>query len=272
MKNVINQLLRDLYFKIPPEVLSISFQRLRDENQLTNDAVIKEYIIEDHVLANCNLYAGKPKKIVLYEQYGKNIQDNTFAAVMSGNYGIYQIPPEARENRIISAVLDIAYPTTMALYGTFPNEISLGRSVANSVDEVLTSFTGAPIYLTPTPVLIDGESGIVGLSPPAALPVDWILSCMLGYDKDFSNISANMLASLKSMTEHATKSYIYNEMYVKINQGFLQGGLQLESIKGIIESYSDSKEKFEEALMKFRGAAVFSPEVFRDMLSMMIGG
>ena len=272
MKNTISNLLRNLYYiKIPPEILDIGFAELRKKNNSTTDAIIREYIIVDLVLVKCNLYAGKVKKIVLYENYGMHVNDDTFEASMSGNYGMYRIPPEARENRPLSALLDIGYPTTMALYGTFPNEISVGRSVANSADEALASFTETPIYMTPAPMLIDGDAGIISLQPPAALHIDWILSCMLTYDKDFSNLSLNMLPSLQNMVEFATKAYIYNTMIVKINQGYLQGGQSLDAIKEIISSYADAGERFDEALRKFRGAATFSTENFRNMLSMMLG-
>ena len=270
MKNVINILIRNLYFKVPPEIVDVAFRDKRAQSHITNDAAIKELIIEDRVLVGCNQFAGKPKKIVLYESYGKNMEDTTFQSAMSGSYGIYAIPASVRENRPITAVLDIAYPTTMAVYGTFPNQIAAGRSVANSVDEVLTSFTDTPVYITPTPTLLDGDQGIVALAPPAALHVDWVMSCLLGYDKDFSNISPNLLESLKSMTEFATKSFIYNNLFVKINQGYLQGGQQLEAIKNIIESYADSEEKFDAALLRFRGASVFAPEVLRDYISLML--
>lgn len=271
MKNTINQLIRNLYYKIPPEILNEGFRRLRNETNRTLDALIKEYIIIDIVLMNCNLYAGKTKKIVLNERYGKSINDTTFQAAMSGNFGAYQIPPEARENRAITAVLDIAYPTTMALFGSFPNEVAGGRSVANGIDEALASFTHGPTYITPSVMLIDGDAGIIQLAPPAALHIDWILSCMLAYDKEFTNISPNMLTSLKNMTEWATKGFIYNNLYIQINQGYLQGGLQLEAIKSTIESYQDANEKFDQALLKFRGAATFTPESLREFCSLMCG-
>jgi len=271
MKNVINLITRNLYMRIPKEILTVAFHDLQQETNRTIDSLIKEYIIIDVVLAHCNLYAGKTKKIVLYEQFGKRIDDTMMVASMSGSYGVYTIPPEAREYRPISVVLDVAYPTTTALFGTFPNVNNVGRSVANGIDEALSSFTHAPAYVTPQPQLIDGDSGIVQLSPPASIHVDWILSCMLAYDNEFSNISPNMLTSLKKMTEYATKAFIYNTLFIRINQGYLQGGVQLESIRSIVESYADSNTEFEAALLKFRGASVFTTEGLAEMCSLMIG-
>lgn len=270
MKNVINNLLRDVYLKIPSEILNEGFSKLIKESQRTLDAVIKEHIIVDIVLANCNLYSGKTKKITLEARYGKDMDDTLLQASMSGNYGVYTIPLEARENRPIVAVLDIAYPTTMAIYGTYPNIGTVGRSVTNGIDEALSSFTHSPGYTSPTPMIIDGDAGIIQLSPPASVHVDWILSCMLAYDKEFSNISLNMLNPLKRMTEHATKAFIYNELIVKLNQGYLQGGLALEAIRSIIEGYQNSNEAFDEALIKFRGASIFTHEGLREMISLMI--
>lgn len=271
MKDVINVLLRDLYMKIPELILSEAFRRLKQQSNRTIDALVKEYIIVDVVLLNCNLYAGKTKKIVLYEQYGKSIDDTMMHSAMSGNYGVYSIPPEARENRSISAVLDIAYPTTLALFGTFPNNAVSGRSVANGMDEALSSFTHTPAYLTPSPILLDGNAGLVQLSPPASLHVDWILSCMLEYDKNFTNIGLNMIKPLQQMTVLATKAFIYNELYLKMNQGYLESGSQLEAIKTIIEGYADATEQFEEALNNFKAASLFSMENFREMMALMIG-
>lgn len=271
MKDVINILLRDLYMKIPELILNEAFRRKQLQSNRTLDALIKEYIIVDVVLHNCNLYAGKTKKIVLYQDYGKSIDDTMMHSAMSGNYGVYAIPPEARENRPITAVLDIAYPTTLALFGTFPNNAVSGRSVANGMDEALSSFTHTPAYLTPSPILIDGDAGIVQLQPPASLHVDWILSCLLAFDKEFSNIGLNLINPLKNMTVLATKAFIYNELWLRLNQGYLESGSQLEAIKTIIESYADAHDKFEEALLNFRGASTFSPEAFREMIAMMCG-
>lgn len=271
MKNVVNMLLRDLYHKIPKEILIEGFRDLNSKTNKTLDALIRENIIIDIVLANCNLFAGQIKSIILYERYGKRVEDPMLYMTMNTNFGVYQIPPEARENRPITSVLDISYPTTLALHGTFPNMVASGRSVANRVDEALMSFTQNPVYNTPTPLLIDGDAGIIQLSPPASLHVDWILSCMLAYDKEFNNISLNMIPALKMMVEYATKAFIYNELFIRMNQGYLQGGLQLEAIRSTIESYADANEKFEEALTKFRGAATFSKEQLPSMLSLMLG-
>ena len=272
MKNAINAILKHIYYRIPQQILIETFRPHMEQTRRTLDAVIKEIVIVDYVLFSCNLYAGKTKKIILEQRFAKRINDNVlYGSVIGEHSGVYAIPPEYRENRAITAVLDIAFPTTMAFYGNYPNIDVTGRSVANGAEEALSSFTHTPAYVTPTPILLDGDAGLIQLSPPVALHVDWVLSCMLAYDKNLINVSPNILILLKNMSEYATKAYIYNELYIKINQGYLQGGLQLESIRSIVESYADAHEKFEEFLLKFRGAANFSNTEFKDFISLLIG-
>lgn len=271
MKNVIGNIIHDVYRKIPNEILKEAFfEELKTTRTL--DSIIQEKIITGVVLPNCNLYAGKMAKIILRESYQKNLVDDVAILNIGNGYGVYAIPPEQRENRPIVAILDVSYPTTLALYGSFPNIGVSGRSVTNGFDQMLGSFTHEPAWIAPTAIIIDGDSGIIQLSPPASLHVDWMLSCMLAFDNEFSNIGLNMVNPLKTLTEHATKSYIYNKLIIRMNQGYLMGGLQLESIRSIIESYADAEEKFNEALLKFRGSAMFSPENAAALFSIMIGG
>lgn len=272
MKNVIGELINDLYRKVPNEILREAFfEELKSTRTL--DAIIKEKIIISIVLSNCNLYAGKMKMITLYADYGKHIDDsNVYTLATSGNFGIYHIPEEAREGRPISAILDISYPTTMALMGSYPNVGITGRSVTNGMDQMLSSFTHEPAYITPTAILLDGDSGLIQLSPPGSVHIDWMLSCLLSFDDEFSNIGLNMINPLKKLVELATKGYVYNKLIIKMNQGYIQGGLQLESIRSIIESYSDADAQFDEALLRFRGSSVFSPQLFQSYLSLLTGG
>lgn len=270
MKNTINNILRHLYGLIPKEILELTFEP--QKNNRTLDSMIKEIIIVDKVLYHCNLFHGKSTKIALKEDYLKNIDDSTIFSPTPGDYSVYRIPPEAREYRAITVVIDLAYPSSLALNSSYPYSFLSGRSVANGIDEALSSFTHTPSFISPTPILLDGDQGIIRLTPPMSMHTDWILSCYLAHDKDFTNIGTNMIMPISDMTVYGCQAYIYNHMIVKLNQGYLQGGLQLEAVKNIIEGYADSYEKFETALTRYRGASVYSKESLIDFLSLVMGG
>jgi hypothetical protein len=269
MKNTINLLLRYIYANIPAEILNEAFLPTRENRSL--DVLIKEKVIIDYVLQQCNIYAGRTKKIRLLESYVMRLDDPDTSDFLVGRYSVYKIPPEARENRAINAILDVSYPSHVShLISSVDSNFISGKSVASSASTLLSSFTRVPSPVTPTATLIDGHAGIIRLDPPMSATSEWLLSCMLEYDRNFSNIGLNLIPQLQKMTLHATKAYIYNELVVKLSHGRIVSGSLLEAITSVTDQYIDSEEKFQEALMKFRGASMFSKESLSELISLMM--
>ena len=264
MNDAIIYILKKIYLSIPREILIEAFK----PGMESLDYLIKKNIIIDIVLRSCNLFAGKLLKVALKNSYSMQIDSSEYPISLYGNHYIfYKIPPEARANRDIIAAIDISYPMGNFFdYGYF-GEVS-SNTIPSLTNEALASNTHSPQYLPPTPIVLDDN--IIQLDPPQSYHIDWILSCMVKYDENFSNIYPNMYKSLAEMSVNATKMYIYNKLWVPINQGFLVGGKSLEAIKSIIEKYEDAEEKFNEALKRFRGAATFSKDNLVDMISLML--
>ncbi len=265
MLDVINTLFKTLYIKIPAEILDLAFRsEVRDSNR-SLDALIKEKVIVDIVLMNTNLYTGKISKITLQEEWLKDVNTQENYIAITGDYSIYDIPPEARENRDIVHTIDVSYPTMAAFSAHFPLQNLDGRSVASSASESLMSMTRTPGVYTPA-VQLTGNN-IIRLEPPMATHIDWILTCFLAIDQNFNNISPNMIKPLSQMTEYACKAYIYNKLKIRLNQGMLVGGQTLESIKSIVDGYENAGEMFDEAVLKMRGASLFQSNQLIHFLS-----
>jgi len=264
MNDAILYILKQIYLKIPKEILIEAFQPQME----SLDFIIKRDIIVDIVLRSCNLFAGKITKIKLNDKYSIDMRSDDYPFPLhDGRYSVYKIPPEVRSNRDIIAVLDITYPLgQFSEYGYSPDIGS--NTIKTLTNEVMTSNTNSPQYLTPTPILLNDN--MIRLEPPQAFHVDWIISCMLKYDENFNNVYPNVFKPLAELGVNACKMYIYNKLYIRINQGYLSGGRQLEAIKDIISDYRDSEEKFNEALKKFRGAATFDKDNLIDMISLMV--
>jgi hypothetical protein len=266
MKNIINILLRKLYNQIPNELLELTFKP--HQSNLSLDSIIKEEIIVNIVLVDCNLYAGRPTKVTLTREMLKDIKSPKTSSII-GNQSIYYIPPEYREFRDISVILDLAFPTAIGLASVYPQHQQYGRTVQNAADDALTSFNRQPSYQTPHAILLGNNS--IKLSPPMMHTVNWIVSCMLSYDDDFTNLGNNCIRPLEKCVLHATEAYIYNKLRVAVNQGYLESGSQLSSISDIVGDYSDANEKYDEAVLRFRGASIFDKETMLDYLSLTIG-
>jgi len=270
MRNNIQLILRYIKSRIPEEILHEAFRP--HETGRTLDTLIKEHVIIDMVLDQANLYTGKVKKILLQAGFLQPVDHEDSNMFIHGSNSVYKIPPEYRENRPISLVLDISYPNELIRANAHDYGGSSGsRSVANRADEMLTSFTMSPAYLAPQPILVDGHAGIIRLEPPISMHTDWILACCLEFDDRLTGMSSNMIPHLQKLCLIACQMYIYTKLWVKINMGQLVGGAALEAIRSVVEEYRDKEDQYHEALMKFRGSSLFSADHLGDYLSLALG-
>lgn len=267
MINVIDLLLKNLYVKIPAEILDLAFSR----EGLSMDAVIRDQVIVNVVLTQANLYSGRPKRITLLAEYSKNLEEPTRMAMLAGDYSVYQIPEEAREYRDINAVIDISYPVLMAFQGQYPyTQPSGSRSVMSTAEDAMSSMTRGPSTSTPQVVLMGNN--IIKLLHPMAAHIDWSCLVWLAMDENMSNVSPNMIRPLQDMTLYATQMVIWNKLSIRLNQGMLVGGQTLDAVKMIVDQYEGAEERFDAALMKMRGASVLQPNELPHLLASMIGG
>lgn len=270
MRNAIGLITKYIYQHIPNEVLVEAFSPHRENRSL--DAIIKEQVIIDYVMAQANLVAGRTKKIELRVDWVKDTDDTDVSHFMMSKFAVYQIPPEARENRPITLVIDLSYPAYLAYGTSLDQDGSVANlNVANRADEMLSSFTQSPNNLTPQPVLLDGANGIVRLDPPMSIHTDWVLSCALEFDQNLTGVSQNLIPLLQKMTLYATQAICYNKLWIRLNQGQLVGGQQLEAMRNIVEEYREAQEKFDEALLKFRGGSMFARDTLNNYISLMVG-
>jgi hypothetical protein len=260
MENSIDYLLKEIYLDIPSEILKETFK----SKEKTLDAILKEDVIVDIVLRRCNLYSGKLAKITLKQSYQINL-DATKDTFPFRNTYVYKIPLEVREYRDISHTIALSYPMSMTIYETIDDV----KSICSMKSQILGSNVGhEDIPVMPIPILL--KNNMIKLEPSFDLHVEYILSCLLKYDSNFTNISPNSLRYLSNLCVLATKSLIYNRLIIPLGNAYLVGGQELGKFKDIVESYQDSNKEFEEALLKFRGAEVFDKDIMLSMIGLML--
>lgn len=274
MSNVIDLCLTNIMHTIPIELLERAFRPARYE---TLDELIQIEVIRGRVLKDCNLLGGRIKLIVL-ESAWVEVAD-TPAPFIWGNsksYCLYRVPPEARDYRPISQVIELRYPYTIHDGLQVPNAgigLSGGMNTLGGLAcQMLAAQTGSTQMPLPTPILRAGD--IVALSPnsvSALQDINWVLVCRINYDDEFTNINQQAIPVLINMVEAATKAYIYNTLIIKTDQAFLDAGQQLGKLREICESYSDQNEKYKELLRPFNGAStILDPEMRRRRIRDMI--
>lgn len=273
MANVIEACIRRIYHNIPAEVLNLAF---RPEKHETMDHCIHEKVIHDRVLFDSNLVGGRAKQIVLKSSWIE-IADTPapFIYGSSQTYCIYRIPAADRENRMLSSVIELRYPYTlydgmqMANMGMNPNT---GNTAGGLACQALEGQTWAHAIPLPTPLLLSGHQvKLIPATLSQMQDMDWILTCRLNYDAEFTNMNNQAILPLVELVLCAVKAYIFNELVLKIDNAYVVGGQAMGRLKEIVDSYSDQNERYLELLRSFNGAStVLDPEIrrrrIRDML------
>lgn len=274
MANIIQACLNRIYHSIPQDILNLTFKPDRNE---TLDHKIHELVIKDRVLFDCNLVGGRPKEIVLRKHWVEIA--NTPAPFIYGQsktYSIYRIPPEDRENRMLSSVISLRYPYTIHGGLQVPNVglgMGLGFNHAGGIAcQALEGQTWANAVPLPTPILLSGHQvKLVPATVSQIQDIEWILTCRLNYDEEFTNMNNQAILPLVDLTLCAVKAYIFNELVLKADMAYVVSGQQMGRIKEIIDSYSSENDRYLELLRNFNGGAVSLDSenrrrLLRDML------
>ena len=263
--------LQKVMFSIPPEILDATFTPAA--RRTTLDMCIVNDVIRGMVLTDCNIRGGKVVDIVLSQENAVPVDAPVpYTLGPSGTWSIYRVPPSARENKDISAVIGIRFPYNLYA-GT--NQVSpcAGNyngavSVPQLACAVLNSHTFAEAVTTPTPILLEGNT--IKLDPPQLSHLDWILRCRLAFDIDFTNMDVNTLPTFAKLVVAAVKWYIFKENIIKMGKTYLSGGQELGVFKEHVESYRDQEEKYDELLTEFLGASILDPSRLNKIIQWML--
>ena len=272
MANAIEAALKEIYAWIPREVLELAFRPRH--RMISLDKCIQDDVIIPKVLYDCNIVAGRETTIVLQAEWViDSVLPSAYSMYSGSTYCIYRIPPEARENRPIAECTSVTYPGYLYGYGngvgTIPNMSMAG--VGNTVGGIACTMMGAMNgsgVVTPTPIRMSGhEVKLTPITMGYAQNVDWILTCRLAYDKEFTNLNTKAIRPLALLCVTAVKAFIYNKLIVNIDAAYLEGGQELGVVKDIVSSYSDAMSQYQEQLLKFHGGAICrDPEILRKRI------
>lgn len=270
MTKAMTRILKDVYNNIPIEILEAAFYPQDKDQPLIKslDDYIMEEIIEGRVLDDCNIGSGKPKEIELRRQYLIPYKYGNSSLHLNseiGNEGVYCIPPEARENRNITEMVKLKYPSYMMPF--VPYE---GSGLGNKTKDLIYSHTYKNLESLPIPISLGNN--MLRLDPPQLYTGNLILVCYLEYDKYFTNLNNDAIKPIANLTVCATKAYIYNKLYIKMNRAQVLGGHEIGAFREIIERYEGENDRYDELLLEARGGMTLDPDTTVDIIKMSWGG
>lgn len=256
--------------KIPPQILDIgirySNKKHHENNNLTEWLCNK--IINQRVLKDINITAGQVKTIVMKPDWIEQMpRDHGSWAGDDGPFTIYRIPPEARDGKSISQVCTVQFPFyTMETAGLSDAALvsTGGFSLADQLEQLTNSYTMTTPRNHPVVTLLSGD--LIKITPTQYVRQHWLLTCRINYDETFNNIHDASIRILSDLVVLATKSWLYNNLIVEVDRAVQETGLDIGTIRSIVESWSGVEEQYEEAYLKFRGTSSMDPEYRRRML------
>jgi len=224
---------------IPKEILEKTFiesnNRFRAyRSAVSLDSLIRQKVIRDIVLTDCNLIGANEMKIPVLSGWCQNIDSNNM---------IVRVPKTYTQNRSITEVLNATYlPSSGYLmpYGT----IQAVSDVTLATNKLLNSVRNPTISGTIDTELI-GENTIMVVGA-GTVANNLFLTVMVEYDENMSTLSRTAYHVFAELCVKATKAYIWTNRIVTMDKAEIDGGYQLNRFTSIVEGYEDAYEQYTE--------------------------
>lgn len=266
--DLITKSIDEIKFRVPHEILKLAYMEKKDFRAapISLDESIRRKTIMARVLVDANIVGGETIYIDL-----KGISP---LQIDQYNY-IFEIPPARTNHRTILSALSVAY---MA-YNSVANNYLPGTSAStpNYINDVSSAGHRAMDSRSNIPIVSNAECIMVGHNTVMIrnhLITSSVvqLKCVVCNDERLSNISIRSAPQFSKLCELAVKSFIYNELLIKIDRGYLDRGQELGVVKSYIDGLSDAEENYQTYLREEWGvvATVNDRLVFEDLLRIQL--
>lgn len=222
--------------EIPPEILELVFVKKNytyRERPTNLDREIINKVIAPRVCVDCNLIGGTDYIVPLLDVYRETTEE--FMAV-------YRLPKEFTDNRSIVSILGVMYLNPYMVSAPAGNNTCGWSSIMASTQAVLDAMSPIPNFST-SEVALEGENTIV-IRDARVLPERSFARCILSYDEYMSNITPRSYLAFAKMCMLAVKAYIWVNRVVPMDRAEMSAGVNLGSIKEVIEEYRGANDDY----------------------------
>ena len=233
--NIIKKAIDEIRFEIPKQILTAAFVdpvMARRGIPVSLDTIIRQEVIENRVMTDCNLVGGLTVVIPLDQADVEYIDQSSM---------IYRIPKSLTQGRSITTALEVSIGdySTMWVNAT---GISSASQLANAGQGMLTA--NQPIQSPSSAyVTLIGEN-VVYLTECYVRSSNLYLRCIIENDSSFSNLPVSAYHDFAMLCKYATKAFIFNKLALELDIGGIFAGMALGRIKDIVDGYADANELY----------------------------
>lgn len=242
--NALQTALKRLYYKIPKRILEVGFleQDPRLNRMTSLDSRIMVNVIRGRVLMDINLVGGIEIRIPLSKC--------DLVAVDNNIYTI-SVPKTVTNGKSIVSVLSLLanniYTQDAIVGGNLVNYGSLSMSPIMSAGLNMMNAMSTEYIAQTSRLELLGENLILVQEPSITL-VEGLLKVKVANSANLENINPRNYIAFSELVTLAVKSYIYNNVIIELDRGYIVGGQELSIIKDKIEEYADAESMYEEYL------------------------
>lgn len=261
--NAITYALQRIRQDIPPQVLTLAFTEPAAKQfaiPVSVDSVIKERVLVERVLVDCNLVGGA--EVVI------NLNSATHERVQPGVH-VYRIAKQLTQNRNILSALNIGF--TNDGMGNISHQFGMQDEVLNVAKQQLSSMLSIQI-------ISDARVNVIGDNVIMAEHADFYmgriyLRCVIENDSNMNHLNPRSWDNFATLCTLAVKSYIYMNNVVSLDRGYMQGGSEIGAYKDIIDGYSDANETYRDFLKTtWAKTSIYNDPEMRERLIRITSG
>lgn len=260
--NAISKALADMKFRIPRQILDETFSQYTHHwrnTPVSVDEQILNKVIKSRVLVDCNLVGGTETILDLSKCSKETI--DTYNTV-------YYVPKELTQGRVIVTALSV---NSNAITADAYSQYYTGNYAARMASALGAASSPAPYASTARLQLIAENTVLVSEAQVYGSFIS--MRVILADDENMSHLQIRSIPAFTKLVEYALKSYIYNELIIRMDMGMIKAGQDLGRFKEVVDGYADAEEMYQDYLINKWAATAYmnDQETMRRFIKMQLG-
>ena len=258
--------LRKINEQIPYEILRETFDvkvqyGFGHHTPINLDSAIESTIIRASVLKDLQAAGGRMITIPLG---GVSVQ------LLNTTKVVFQIPLSLTGGRNVMDVYRINFVSSGNGYSYDTYSYTSQSVYTLALNNILDSSLPPPLTGTSQCEVVGPNVIVVNLN--GMVPVWMEAELILEDDDQLSHLNPRNYELIADMCVARCKSHIYNKLRIKMDQGYVEGGVVIGEFKNIIDNWSDVENTYKDLMKQYKTVSVLNDsEQYDRLLNMAIG-